>query len=215
MSVIIWGLYFSTNPNTTPYLYRIDVKFSILQECIFFCKYLYLTYIALYQSSDTFYVGQQLGVAVATATFLVCKTRLDTVVIGIVEYVYNHRERRDVNTTLERPIERQLVLAPRPVGGQIARVFNRTVASESSPIQSLGRVSNIMAAGLDRLVFDHAEERQIEQARRIMGEAVNELSDHELETYLTKFQYLLDTWFDEFERGLFENKTLQQLLKED
>jgi len=120
-----------------------------------------------------------------------------------------------VNTALERPIERQLVLAPRPIGNQKTPAFNSAVARDVSPIQSLGIASNDMAAGLNRLVFGHAEERQLEQARRVMGEAVSELSDHELETYLTKFQYLLDTWFDEFERGLFEQKTLQQLLQEN
>lgn len=120
-----------------------------------------------------------------------------------------------MNTTLEQPIERQLVLAPRPVGGGKAVVLNSATASERSVIQSLSNAPHVIAAGLDRLVFDHAEERHIEQARRIMGEAVSELTDHELETYLTKFQYLLDTWFDEFERGLFDNRTLQQLLKED
>jgi len=61
-------------------------------------------------------------------------------------------------------------------------------------------------------------EKQVEnrllKARQIMGEAIHELSDEELESFITEFQYLIDAWVDSFEKQVFENKTLKQLLRE-
>jgi hypothetical protein len=47
-----------------------------------------------------------------------------------------------------------------------------------------------------------------------LGEAVVNLTDEELKTYITEFQTLLESWLEIFEKQLFENKTLKQLLKE-
>lgn len=57
-------------------------------------------------------------------------------------------------------------------------------------------------------------ENRLQKARQIMGEAIKELSDEELESFITEFQYLIDAWVDSFEKQVFENKTLKQLLKE-
>jgi hypothetical protein len=58
------------------------------------------------------------------------------------------------------------------------------------------------------------EETRLQKARRIMGEELVGLSDEELEIHLTEFNFLLDSWFDQFEQGLFSGKTLHQLLRE-
>jgi hypothetical protein len=47
-----------------------------------------------------------------------------------------------------------------------------------------------------------------------MGEAIANLSDQELDVYLTEFQYLIESWLDEYEKQVFDNKTLQQVLRE-
>lgn len=57
-------------------------------------------------------------------------------------------------------------------------------------------------------------ETRLQKARQIMGEAIKELSDEELESFITEFQYLIDAWVDSFEKQVFENKTLKQLLRE-
>ena len=44
------------------------------------------------------------------------------------------------------------------------------------------------------------EETQLQKARRIMGCATDDLSDEELKTAITEFQYLLNEWMYEFER---------------
>ncbi|MFA6963877.1 MAG: hypothetical protein WC227_04150 [Patescibacteria group bacterium] len=67
---------------------------------------------------------------------------------------------------------------------------------------------------LDSIFPTHQEEAKITKARRILGEVGSNLSDEELEIYLTKFEFLLDTWLDTFEKQTFNGKTLGQLLRE-
>lgn len=67
---------------------------------------------------------------------------------------------------------------------------------------------------LDSIFPTVQEETKITTARRILEDISIDLSDDELEVYLTKFEYLLDTWLDSFEKQVFENKTLNQLLRE-
>jgi len=47
-----------------------------------------------------------------------------------------------------------------------------------------------------------------------MGDDVKDLSDEDLEVYLTEFQYLIDAWLDEYEKEAFDNKTLREKLME-
>ena len=116
-----------------------------------------------------------------------------------------------MNTTIQAPPARQMVLAPVSVSAEKRAVFKAAEINGNA----VASMPTVLAAGIQDLFIDRHEERRIEQARRLMGEAVSQLSDPELESYLVKFQYLLDSWFDDFERTLFDNKTLTQLLKEE
>jgi hypothetical protein len=59
-----------------------------------------------------------------------------------------------------------------------------------------------------------AQETLLQKTRHIMGDAVGELSDDELEVCITEFQHLIDYWLDTFEKDLFDGMTLHQLLRE-
>lgn len=61
--------------------------------------------------------------------------------------------------------------------------------------------------------FDKTETKLI-KARKILGEVAMGLSDLDLQTYLTEFEFLLDSWMDEFEKQIFDNKTLREALRE-
>jgi len=56
-------------------------------------------------------------------------------------------------------------------------------------------------------------ESRAQRARSLMGDALKDLSDQDIESCLTEFQFLIDSWLDEFETKPFE-KTLKQLIKE-
>ena len=58
------------------------------------------------------------------------------------------------------------------------------------------------------------EENKIQKARAILGESVKDVPDEEMAIYITQFQYLLDSWLDQYEKQIFNNLTLQQLLRE-
>ncbi len=59
-----------------------------------------------------------------------------------------------------------------------------------------------------------AQETVLQKTRRIMGDNISNLSDDELEVYVTELQHLIDYWLDTFEQDLFDGVTLQQLLRE-
>jgi hypothetical protein len=65
---------------------------------------------------------------------------------------------------------------------------------------------------LNNIFPDKQEETLIQKARLIMGDDVKDLSDEDLEVFLTEFQYLIDCWLDEYERQVFNNKTLRELI---
>ena len=71
-----------------------------------------------------------------------------------------------------------------------------------------------LEAALKNIFPEPKEETRLQQTRQAMGDAVAELTDQELEGYLAEFQYLVDCWLDEFERSVFNNVTLKQLLGE-
>ena len=81
------------------------------------------------------------------------------------------------------------------------------LAQTHNPLQP---VSN----ALDRIFTTPQEESRIQKTRRIMGNLVNELSDEDLEVFITEFQYLLDEWLDSFEQQAFDGQTLKQVLGE-
>lgn len=82
-----------------------------------------------------------------------------------------------------------------------------TVNGYVSPLQPLDEA-------LNRIFSNPQEETRLFKARRIMGDVVAETSDEDLEIFLTEFQYLIDSWLDEFERLAYGSLTLKELLQE-
>ena len=74
--------------------------------------------------------------------------------------------------------------------------------------------SKIFESALSNIFPSKEEETRIQKARLIMGDDVKDLSDEDLEVFLTEFQYLIDCWLDEFEKQVFNNKTLKEIIKE-
>lgn len=78
----------------------------------------------------------------------------------------------------------------------------------ASPIKSLETT-------LQRIFPTSQEQTKAQQARRILGDAVESLKDEELEVYLTEFQFLIDNCLDAFEKNKFGGSTIKQLLQEE
>lgn len=61
-------------------------------------------------------------------------------------------------------------------------------------------------------LYPTQQESQVQKVKRHLGTLANELSDEQIEELTTKFQYLIDSWLDEFERKTFQGRTLQEVL---
>lgn len=56
-------------------------------------------------------------------------------------------------------------------------------------------------------------EKTILEAREILGEPANSLTDNQIRDLINETQYLVDTWLEEFERSIFDGKTLYELFR--
>jgi len=53
---------------------------------------------------------------------------------------------------------------------------------------------------------------ELEQARQVYGNTVAHLSDSELQSYLSKIQFIVDMLIDNFERKIFDGQTIHELI---
>src|ERR1035437_922197 len=70
-----------------------------------------------------------------------------------------------------------------------------------------------LEVGLNALIPTYEEENKLQKARRVLGEISLEVTDEQLEVFITGIQFLLDGWLDNFERKMFDGLTLNQILK--
>jgi len=61
-------------------------------------------------------------------------------------------------------------------------------------------------------LFSTEEESKIARMRGHLGETAKNLSDTQVETIITEFQFLIDSWMDEYEKEVFNGKTLKDVL---
>ena len=57
------------------------------------------------------------------------------------------------------------------------------------------------------------QEKIVQEAREVLGESSSNLSDEQIYDLVTEMQYLVDTWIEEFEKNVFEGKTLNEVLQ--
>lgn len=57
-----------------------------------------------------------------------------------------------------------------------------------------------------------AEETKVQKARAILQEVVADLTDQEVEIFVTELQWLLESWLDVFEKAAFDGLTLKEVL---
>ena len=99
--------------------------------------------------------------------------------------------------------------------------MTQLILDQSVVAQDARRSSNTLnplqpvSDALGRIFVTDQEQTRIQKTRGIMGELVADLSDEELEVYMTEFQYLIDEWLDGFERQAFGGQTLKQILGQE
>lgn len=56
---------------------------------------------------------------------------------------------------------------------------------------------------------------ELQKARKILGKTVEGLSDQELQVVITRFDHLTDMWLEDYERSIFNGKTLNEVVNTD
>jgi len=87
------------------------------------------------------------------------------------------------------------------------RPTNESYAYSQNPQASI-------ETALNNIFPQQSEENRIFRTRRILGMTAKTLSDGQIETIVTEFQFMIDSWLDEFERNVFNGMTLKEILNE-
>lgn len=67
---------------------------------------------------------------------------------------------------------------------------------------------------LNQLFTDQdKEQRTVREARDILGNPADKLTDEQIYNLVTNVRYLIDSWLEEFERNVFGGKTLNEILR--
>ena len=56
-------------------------------------------------------------------------------------------------------------------------------------------------------------EKEIQDTRKILGEVAVGMTDEEIKHQITCIDYLIRTWLDEYERSIFDGKTVQEFTR--
>jgi len=59
-----------------------------------------------------------------------------------------------------------------------------------------------------------SEENKTLRMRKALGETAKLLPDEQIETITTEFQFLIDSWMDDFEKEVFSGQTLKEVLND-
>ena len=64
-------------------------------------------------------------------------------------------------------------------------------------------------------LFEEKEKKQrtIAEAKEILGDSTQSLTDDQIYDLVNEIQFLTDTWIEEFEQKVFDGKTLNELLE--
>lgn len=110
--------------------------------------------------------------------------------------------------------ETQLGRRDQQIAVPLTQVFE-TVTSKVLHPQELSTSSREINDSLDKLFPEQEyEERNIQKAREKLGELANNFSKDELRDLVAQVEYLAETWLDDFERDIFDGRTLNELLHE-
>lgn len=58
----------------------------------------------------------------------------------------------------------------------------------------------------------YISEKELAEAREILGDKAKDLTEEQLRDQVASIKYLTETWMDEYERSIFEGKTLNEKL---
>lgn len=92
-------------------------------------------------------------------------------------------------------------------------ILSENDTSHQAPVsQSLHTIFESIS---NRLSLSNSEDNKFMKMRKLLGKAAQGLSDEQIEALTINFQYLVDSWIDEYERKVFNGKLLREVLNEE
>ena len=95
-----------------------------------------------------------------------------------------------------------------------ARMGNDFTVNSRSGFNELANRKKTIENALKEIFPTRQEETMLERSRRILGDVAAGMCDEDLEKYVCEFQELVDLWLDSYEKEIFDNKTLREILRE-
>lgn len=59
------------------------------------------------------------------------------------------------------------------------------------------------------------QQKIVQEAREVLGESASKMNDEKVYDMVVEMQYLVDTWVEEFEKEIFDGKTLKEIIQID
>lgn len=107
-------------------------------------------------------------------------------------------------------IDQQLPISQDKIITPLAEVLH-----QSLPVSEPKPISPTLKQSLDDLFPEQQyDEKLIQEAKKVLGVMANEFNQDQLKDTVTKVQFLAESWLDDFERDIFEGRTLNELLHE-
>ncbi|HUD45057.1 MAG TPA: hypothetical protein VMR41_05925 [Patescibacteria group bacterium] len=88
--------------------------------------------------------------------------------------------------------------------------INKSNSSSISSFQSQG--TDTYEKLNEMFSVQDQQRKTILEARDILGESANNLSDEQVFSLVNELQFLVDSWLEEYEKNTFDGKTLNELL---
>ncbi len=88
-----------------------------------------------------------------------------------------------------------------------------TIAQDYSLTALSSQPQKLAKNSINSLFPTPAEENKIQQARSILKDIGKSQTDEQIQTAISEFEFLIYEWLDEYEKLMFEGKTLKDLLQ--
>jgi hypothetical protein len=111
--------------------------------------------------------------------------------------------------------EQQLLITEDNFIPPLVKVLNETTPKANNISDNSGEISQSLNQSLSNLFPEQQfEEKDVQRVRKILGRRVFNLSQEQIKDIAVEVQYMATNWLDEFERKIFNNLTLNELLHE-
>jgi hypothetical protein len=87
-----------------------------------------------------------------------------------------------------------------------------TPISSSKPQQELEKSESFTKSLNNLFPEQQYDDKDLQKAKDILGDITTELSPEQLNSVVSEFKYLAESWLNDFERDVFGGQTLQELL---